>query len=229
MEDSITNPQIKKIPINQCAAAENQDAATVKEVHIKTAWNYRTSTPLPAIFPCAATVTYFPPLYSSLPFDNFSRDVGLGGKGKKKWEHSFLEINLQGKNRSGFLPLPRAAPTLNLHKSPAATRAQQAPLFWAMELLHTQQRARSLLLATLAALAGTQSPDPYRSSVSCHSSLQFHLHLLLQELPKPSSACCLPGGIKPRGSRQRQGWLQGTAQKQGWGRNWDPKPPSSGS
>lgn len=131
MEDNITNPQIKKkkIPINQCAAAKNQDAATIKEVQIKTAWNYRTSTLLPAIFPCAATVTYFPPLYSSLTFDNFSRDVGLGKKKKKKWEHSFLEINLKGNEKSGFLPLSQAAPALNLHNFPAATRVQQATFF----------------------------------------------------------------------------------------------------
>lgn len=55
---------------------------------------------------------------------------GLEEEGKKKkWEHSFLEINLKGNEKSGFLPLLRAVPTLNLHKSPAATRVQQATVF----------------------------------------------------------------------------------------------------
>lgn len=49
--------------------------------------------------------------------------------------------------------------------------------------------------------------------MSSYSSLQFHLHFLIQELPNPSSALSLPCVTKRKqGFQQRQDWVEGTAQ-----------------
>lgn len=173
---------------------------------------------LPAIFPCAATVTYFPPLYSSLPCDNFSRDVGLGEKEKKKkWEHSFLEINAQGNERSGFFSLSHPKPT-QISSSKQSSASHGSVGCGAAPSIHRNGPGFSM-----AALDGTQplihreSPCPVTppcNSTSNPSSRSF---------PSQAQPCPCPVALKPRGFQQRH------SPEPGWGRNWDPKPPSSGS